>query len=284
MFLRRSPCLSRRFSPHRSVLTPLLSVLLRPACTLALLGGLPSTAAFAADDPAARKVLQQVADRNSAGFQTGQSKTRITLTLADGRSKSWLTLARVARKDNKLRTRVTFLEPADQVGTELLILEQGGGSAQQYLWLPKTKRLRRIAGSQRSEPFMGTDFSFADLEGSSLKTGEASALGKETIAGIPCSHIAVQIPGDDEVYSKIELWIDEKASVPRKLTFFDKAGKHVKTMQVDTVRDLGGGKTLLGKFRMLNHLRNSVTTVDTQEVDQNAVLPDALFSPDALGR
>lgn len=252
--------------------------------SLVVLGMLAAPVAHAADDAAARKVLQQVADRNSAGFQTGQSKTRITLTLADGRSKSWLTLARVARKDNKLRTRVTFLEPADQVGTELLILEQSGGAAQQYLWLPKTKRLRRIAGSQRSEPFMGTDFSFADLEGSSLKTGEAKALGKETVAGVPCTHVAVQIPGADEVYSKIELWIDEKASVPRKLTFFDKAGKHVKTMLVDSVRDAGGGKTLLEKFRMQNHLRNSVTTVETRDVDQNASLPDALFAPESLGR
>lgn len=273
-----------RLSLRPSIHSTALRWFLRSSAAMALCGTLVSTPALAADDPGARKVLQQVADRNSAGFQTGQSKTRITLTLADGRSKSWLTLARVARKDNKLRTRVTFLEPADQVGTELLILEQGGGAAQQYLWLPKTKRLRRIAGSQRSEPFMGTDFSFADLEGSSLKSGEAQSLGKETVAGVACTHIAVQIPGADEVYSKIELWIDEKASVPRKLTFFDKAGKHVKTMQVDSVRDLGGGKSLLGKFRMLNHLRNSVTTVETQEVDQNAVLPDSLFSPDALGR
>ena len=75
--------------------------------SLVVLGMLAAPVAHAADDAAARKVLQQVADRNSAGFQTGQSKTRITLTLADGRSKSWLTLARVARKDNKLRTRVT---------------------------------------------------------------------------------------------------------------------------------------------------------------------------------
>jgi hypothetical protein len=244
----------------------------------------PVASAFASDDAAARKILQTVSDRNSAGFQTGQSKTKITLTLADGRSKTWTTLARVGRKNNHLRTRVTFLEPADNVGTELLILEQGGGEAQQYLWLPKTKRLRRIGGSQRSEPFMGTDFSFADLEGRGLRTGEATKLGQETVGGVACTRIAVQIPGADEVYGKIELWIDEKAAVPRKLAFFDRAGKHVKTMQVDAVRDLGGGRSLLEKFRMLNHLRNSVTTVETRDVDQNAVLPDALFSPDALGR
>lgn len=241
--------------------------------------------AQAGEDAAARKLLQTVFDKNSSGFQTGQSKTSITLTLASGKSKTWTTLARVIRgADGKLKTRATFLEPADSVGTELLMLEQGKGEAVQYLWLPKTKRLRRISGAQRNEPFMGTDFSFGDLEGKNAQTGAAKMMGPEAAGGVACTKVEVAITDPADVYGKVVLWIDEKAAIPRKIQFHDKAGQLVKTLEVERVKALEGGRSLMEKLRMLNHLRNSVTTVETREVDSKVALPEALFTPDALGK
>jgi len=241
--------------------------------------------ARAADDPAARKLLQTVVDRNASGFQAGQSRTSITLTLQSGKSKTWATLARVARgQDGRLRSRVTFLEPADAVGTELLILDQGRGQAAQYLWLPKTKRLRRIAGSQRNEAFMGTDFSFGDLEGRGLQSGEARRAGTEPIGGTPCARIDVAIADADDVYGKVELWIDERLLIARQMKFFDKGGQQVKTLVVDSVQAGEPGRTVMKKFRMINHVRQSVTLVETGEVDTRIALPASLFEPDALGK
>ncbi len=252
---------------------------------LSLLAVTMPCAIYAADDVAARKILQAVADRNSAGFQAGQTKTTVTLTLASGKSKTWATLGRVARgKDGKLKSRVTFLEPADAVGTELLIVEQANGDAAQYLWLPKTKRLRRISGSQRNEAFMGTDFSFGDLQGHGLQAGESKRVGPETINGAPCTRIDVAMTDPDEPYSKVELWIDDRLLLARQIKYFDKAGSMVKTFVVDQVLANEPGKSTMKRFRMLNHLRNSVTLVQTLEVDTKVVLPDSLFEPDALGK
>lgn len=248
-----------------------------------LLVGLVPLNAHAAEDPAARKVLDSIVSKNASGFQTGQSKTAITLKLSNGKEKTWLTLARAARIDGKMKTRVTFLEPADDRGVELLLLEQGKGKTVQYLWLPKTRRLRPIGGSQKNSPFMGTDFSFGDLESHGLQVGEARKLGTEAIGGVPCTHLDVTIADPDDAYAHVELWIDEKASVPRQMKFFDKAGKHVKSLQVDEIQAVDG-KATLKKFRMLNHERNSVTTVESKETDTKATLPDALFQPDALGK
>lgn len=242
-----------------------------------------ATSAHAADDPAARKVLDTIVQKSSAGFQTGQSKTAITLRLQNGKEKTWLTLARAARLGGKLKTRVTFLDPADDRGIELLILEEAKGKSAQYLWLPKTRRLRPIGGSQKNSAFMGTDFSFGDLESHGMQTGEARKLGAEPVGGVPCTHLDVTIPDPDDAYGHVELWIDEQASVPRQMKFFDKAGKHVKTLLVDEVQTVDG-KATLKKFRMLNHERNSVTTVETREIDTKAALVEAIFQPDALGK
>ncbi len=240
--------------------------------------------AEAADDPSARKLLDAVMAKNAAGFQTGQSKTALTLRLASGKEKTWLTLARVVRKDGKMRSRITFLQPAEDAGVELLMLEQGKGqAAQQFLWLPKTRRLRRIGGSQRNSAFMDTDFSFGDLDSHGMQGGESRKLGNETVGGVPCARVEVTTPDPDEAYSKVELWIDEKLSVPRQMTFYGKDGKLQKTLTVDVV-DTIEGRATLKKFHMLNHVRGSTTTVDTREIDTKVALPDAAFQPEALGQ
>ena len=236
--------------------------------------------AEAADDPAARKLLDGVMAKNAAGFQTGQSKTALTLRLASGKEKTWLTLARVVRKDGKMRSRITFLQPAEDAGIELLMLEQGKGqAAQQFLWLPKTRRLRRIGGSQRNSAFMDTDFSFGDLDSHGMQGGEAHTLGQQVVGGVNCTRVEVTTPDPDEAYGKVELWIDPAASVPRQMTFYGKDGKLQKTLVVDVV----DGSTLK-KFHMQNHVRGSTTTVETREIDTKVVLPDAAFQPEALGQ
>lgn len=235
--------------------------------------------AEAADDPAARKLLDAVMAKNAAGFQAGQSKTALTLRLASGKEKTWLTLARVVRTGGKMKSRITFLQPAEDAGVELLMLEQGKNQpAQQYLWLPKTRRLRRIGGSQRNTAFMDTDFSFGDLDSHGMQGGEAHTLGQQAIGGVPCTRVEVTTPDPDEAYQKVELWVDA-SNLPRQMAFYGKDGKLQKTLTVDVV----DGNTLK-KFHMQNHIRGSVTTVETREIDTKVVLPDTAFQPEALGQ
>jgi len=238
---------------------------------------------FAADEPAARALLDKMTSNNSAGFQGGQSKTSITLKLANGKEKTWTTLARVSRKDFKTRTRVTFLEPAESVGTELLMIEQGKSQVTQWLWLPKTARLRRIGGAQKNQAFMDTDFSFGDLSSGGLRVGEARKAGAEAIAGNACTKIEIISKDPEDLYAKMELWLDDKLTVPRQIKFYTADAKLAKTLLVDQIIDVEG-KPTLKKFRMLGHVRGSMTTVETRDIDTKVSMPDALFEPENLGK
>lgn len=244
----------------------------------------PAAPARAADDPVARKILRDALDRNSAGFQSGQSTTVLKQTLQNGASKTWRTLARVQRgADGRLRSRVTFLEPADSVGVELLMVEEADGRTAQWLWLPKTKRLRRIGGGQKDQDFMGTDFSFGDLESKSLNAGEARKLGDEAVAGVGCTKIEVRSSAPDEVYALVIVWVEVAKGVPRKVEFRGKDGALVKTLTAGSVREVDGRWTL-DRLRMQHHLRGSATTVETRDIDTKAVFADAIFVPESLGR
>ena len=254
------------------------------AASIAAIVGLAGATTHAADDPAARKILRDALDRNSAGFQSGQSTTVLQQTLQNGASKTWRTLARVQRgKDGRLRSRVTFLEPADSVGVELLMVEEADGRTAQWLWLPKTKRLRRIGGNQKDQDFMGTDFSFGDLESKSLNDGEAKKLGDEVVGGVGCAKIEVRSNLPDEVYGLVTVWIEVAKGVPRKVEFRSKDGALVKTLTAESVRDVEGRWTL-DKLRMRHHVRGSTTTVETRNIDNKALFSDAIFVPESLGR
>ena len=69
------------------------------------------------------------------------------------------------RKDGEvLRSYVRFSHPTDVSGTQLVIVDNPDKVDEQLLYLPALKRTNRIAGKARKGSFMGSDFSFEDLE------------------------------------------------------------------------------------------------------------------------
>jgi hypothetical protein len=63
------------------------------------------------------------------------------------------------------RTLVRFTYPNDIKGTGLLVWEQPAGDDERFLYLPSLGRVRRIAGSEAQESFVGSDFTFEDIGG-----------------------------------------------------------------------------------------------------------------------
>jgi hypothetical protein len=59
-----------------------------------------------------------------------------------------------------------FTEPADIAGTGFLVWEHNGASEdERFLFLPSLGRVRRIAGSEAQESFVGSDFTYEDIGG-----------------------------------------------------------------------------------------------------------------------
>ena len=66
--------------------------------------------------------------------------------------------------DGKVHTLSRFLSPASVEGVSMLSVEGAqGGPEQIFLYLPKLKRVRRVARAQRGQSFMDTELSYADL-------------------------------------------------------------------------------------------------------------------------
>ena len=63
------------------------------------------------------------------------------------------------------RSLMRFTYPNDIKGTAFLVWEQPNADDERFLYLPSLGRVRRIAGSETQESFVGSDFTFEDIGG-----------------------------------------------------------------------------------------------------------------------
>jgi hypothetical protein len=78
-----------------------------------------------------------------------------------------LTLATLQGKAGD-RLLIRFTYPNDIRGTGFLVLEHPDADDERFLYLPSLGRVRRIAGAETQESFVGTDFTYEDIGGREL--------------------------------------------------------------------------------------------------------------------
>lgn len=79
------------------------------------------------------------------------------------RERALTVLSKKSSGGDKSLTRFTY--PADIAGTAFLVWEHPDADAERFLYLPALARVRRIAGSEAQESFVGSDFTYEDIGG-----------------------------------------------------------------------------------------------------------------------
>jgi len=136
---------------------------------LALSLALSALAAPAASPAAltAEQVARNVQDRD-----TGKdSKAELRMKLFDrrGRPRDRALTLMTLRRSAGDRSLIRFTYPNDIRGTGFLVWEHPQGDDERFLYLPSLGRVRRIAGSEAQESFVGSDFSYEDISGRELE-------------------------------------------------------------------------------------------------------------------
>ena len=89
-------------------------------------------------------------------------KSRNQLIIKNKNSTKTLELISKSKDDSKLQM-IWFLKPKDDKGIAFLKKEEDGKDDFMIMWLPGFKRFRRIASSNKTDSFMGSDLTFEDL-------------------------------------------------------------------------------------------------------------------------
>ena len=198
-------------SPRALARAAMLSLM--PALAVAVIlaaGGAPALAAK--DDPLAREIMQKVNDRDDGDNQTSEME----MILIDRRGNKRVRRIKSFRKDRgkDSLTLMFFLSPADVKNTGFLTFDYDapGKDDDQWLYLPALGKTKRIASSDKSGAFMGSDFNYSDLTEPDLEDYDYTLLRQsEKVKGVDTWRIQAtpRRPevAEDTGYSKSVLWV-----------------------------------------------------------------------------
>jgi hypothetical protein len=143
-------------------------------------------------------------------------------------------------------TVVRFTSPAAVKGVSLLIEDTGAAVNDIWSYTPATRTLRRVAGSQKQNWFMGTEYTFEDFEDYKLQAYAFTHV--ETLApcrpwGARCNVVDARPTASDEMrasgYSRKRYVLEEESLYPVRIDYFDREGRHVKRLEVEGLRRIG---------------------------------------------
>lgn len=127
---------------------------------------------FADQEPRAHAIARRVQDRDTGS----DSRVSMRMTLVDRRGRERqraLTIRGLRGGPGRPvpgdRTLLHFTLPNDIRGTGFLVWEHPDADDERFLYLPSLGRVRRIAGSEAQESFVGSDFTYEDIGGRELE-------------------------------------------------------------------------------------------------------------------
>jgi outer membrane lipoprotein-sorting protein len=246
---------------------------------LALSASMPARAA----DLSPGEVIEKAMSSDPWGLSGADISAHATLTDKRGSTSDLAFTARSKRYDALLsKSIVRFSAPADVAGAGFLQIQKKDGDDDRFLFLPELKRSRRISGNLTTTAFMGTDFSFADLDRRDFRESTARSLGAdENIGRFPCYHIDVTSRRSGSEYSHIEVWIRKDNFLPLKMLMFDKANVLLKTFTVQEVRRVQN-QWFITKSQMVNQAQSHTTDLVIDQIVVKSDIPDEEFTVRAL--
>lgn len=237
-----------------------------------------------AQEPSADEIARKALRADAQAWEGSEVRLRMVLHTSSGErtERSLAILGR--RKGEGLQTVIRFLAPSEIAGTAFLTLERSGGASEQYIYLSGLKRTRRIAGREREGSFMGSDFSYADMQPIDSAHATNVRLADEDVGSSPTYVIESTIAkAADRPYGKIVTWIRKTDFVALRTRFHDYAGKLVKTLYARRV-ETKDGRPVVVEARMQDARTGHATELVIEAIERRADLPDSAFTPAALER
>jgi outer membrane lipoprotein-sorting protein len=225
------------------------------------------------------------ADRRDKGFGDFTAHMEMILRNRQGEeSTRRLRISTLEVKGDGDKGLSIFDEPADVKGTALLTFTHKVGEDDQWLYLPALKRVKRIASSNKSGPFMGSEFAYEDVASQEIEKYTYKFLRDETYEGKPCFVIERYPVDKHSGYTRQQVWIDQAEYRPWKIDFYDRKDSLLKTLVWHGYRQYLGKYWRADEMFMQNHQSGKSTLLKWNDYKFRIGLKDADFNEASLKR
>ncbi|RUA02839.1 MAG: outer membrane lipoprotein-sorting protein [Deltaproteobacteria bacterium] len=232
----------------------------------------------------ARQIMEKVDARDDGDHMTAD----IEMVLIDKRDNRRIRKMKVFIKDKGKDTWKLqfFVSPADVRDTGFLTYDyyEGDRDDDQWLYLPDLHKTKRIATSDKSSAFMGSDFSYADMTRRVLDEWTYKLLRESEVNGHKVWLIEA-LPVSREVetrygYTKSVLFVRQDIFMGVRAVHWLKEGKKIKYQEMRGIKQIDG-IWVSTEFRMKT-TKNKVTLHKTvmkwSNIQFNQPIDDDLFT------
>lgn len=238
--------------------------------------------AAAAKEPTADQIVDDMIAADPLGY--GGAEARIVMALVNNRNQEQKRkVVMFSRKDGDTRRLfLRFLSPSDIAGTSFLGIDDHGDRIQ-HLYMPAMAKTRRISSSQRNASFVGTDFSYADLDNRDIDDSTKKRLADDKVAGQDCFVVQAVPKHKDSAYGRIDMWISKQTYLPVRIRFYGKNGAETKRLTVKEIKKVGK-RWLISESKMVDLKREHTTVFKVTEVTLKKDIDLEQFTVRALER
>ena len=245
-----------------------------------------STLALAA--PNADDIIRQARDRND-----GKSfMSQVSLILLDKQGNSRVREFSYLQKDYPDSDKFTmyFSAPNDVRNVAFHIEnphEALNAEDSQWMYLPVSRQTRRISTTDKRGAFMGSDYSYADLDKIRAEDYRQTLVGEETLGGREC-YVIERTPVSAQIlaktgYNQLKVWIDKQNKLVMRQDFFDVKGvmfKQMRTLRVETVDHIDS----ITLSETEDFIAGTRSQLKFNQLQYNVELDDWLFNQTAIKR
>lgn len=224
--------------------------------------------------------------------------TDYRLILVDRRSRQRERNLRMYTKDygHDTRSLSQFDSPADLRGTAYLNYDWADPETDDdsWLYLPSLQRVKRIATSDTSDSFLGSDFTYADINGLETSWYDYSYFSEsEIVDGQDCWVIDVvakpefrEKAEDATGYSRLRTWIRKDNFLQQRAQAWELRGNRIKYFNSSEIEQIDGIWTIkrMQVVTTRNDRQEHASILQVEEISYNMELGDEIFTTEYMQR
>jgi len=181
------------------------------------------------------------------------------------------------------RSLIVFLQPSDIKGTALLNWQHKDQADDQWLYLPAQGKMQRIAKGGEKNYFMGTDFTYEDMQSEEFDDYKYTLLKEEPFAEEYICYVVEAVPANKEKehesgYSKRIMWLRKDIFATVKIDFYDRRNNLIKTQTNSALENVKGTIWRAKNAIMDNHKAKHKTAIMVVEREVNEEIPAKTFT------
>jgi hypothetical protein len=252
---------------------------------ITLLVGLLPTSLLAQTAEEKGLAIAKEADRRDTGW--GDSRARLKMVLRNrhgNESTRQMHNRALEMKGDGDKTLIVFDHPRDVKGTAFLSYTHAKRPDDQWLYLPALKRVKRISSSNKSGPFMGSEFAYEDIGSQEIEKYTYKYIGDDKVNGHDTFKIERTPTYEHSGYTRQVAWIDKTMYQPVKIEFYDRKNSLLKTLTYSGYKQYLGKYWRPNRMDMVNHQTRKSTTLWWMKYRFRTGLRESDFTRNSLKR